>query len=188
MKTFVSVLMTIPLLFSIGCESIPRGTQTEAVGPDPMLKAGGGTTGTLKVYSAFQFAPVNVDMDEAVSQTAFAPGNVGSTANAQLHTRAHSSYCIFTADKKFLKRVPNSTGLNDANPANETLPVGNYLIEADTEQLDGFVHPVLVPVRIKPGLTTVVHLDGQWNSTAPVTHTGLVTFPNGHGIGWQAIN
>jgi hypothetical protein len=67
----------------------------------------------------------------------------------------HSSYVIYTADKKVFKNVENHISRSDEIPQVVMLPVGSYTITARYER-DGYVR---IGVVIKEGRQTVVHLD-----------------------------
>ena len=73
----------------------------------------------------------------------------------------HSSYTIYTIDGKLFKKVRNRHSADDEIPEVVTLPVGSYVIEARSERV-GYVR---VPVVIKAGQPTVLHLD-LWEKKA----------------------
>ena len=62
-----------------------------------------------------------------------------------------------------LEQVRNANGMNDADPTMVKLSPGVYKVEAKAKDYDDVNWTVMVPVLIKPGLTTTVHLDGNWN-------------------------
>ena len=68
---------------------------------------------------------------------------------------AHSSYTIYTTDRKVFKNVENHISRSDEIPELVALPAGAYMIEARSER-DGYVR---VPVVIKAGQRTIVDLD-----------------------------
>jgi hypothetical protein len=163
------------------------GSRLEPVGPSPLAVAQGTDGGSLQVYSARELAPVNVEMEQYVDQTKFSPQD-DSLQREMLHTSAHGNYSIYDAHGKFIERIANSKGMNDAAPTQVKLAPGSYLVEAVTEEYDTFRHPVTIPVEIKAGVITVVHLDGTWEPAASPANAGLVKFPNGDVIGWHATN
>jgi len=67
----------------------------------------------------------------------------------------HSSYTIYTTDRKVFKNVENHISRSDEIPEVVALPAGAYMIEARSER-DGYVR---VPVVIKAGWRTIVDLD-----------------------------
>jgi len=184
MKTLLSTIVATVSVCAVGCASTPMGTRLDPVGPDPRQAVQGTATGFVQVYSAWQPAPLNTELEDYVAKTQFSPED-GSLKNDFLYTEAHDPYCIYSLDNRLLKQVVNARGLNDSHPARVELPAGSYLVEADTLEYDNFLHPVLIPVQIKPGLVTEVHLDGG-GSFAAAKHSEIVTFPNGAVVGWHA--
>ena len=170
-----------------GCVSKPMGTRLDPVGPSPLAIAQRADTGNLQVYSARELAPVSVEMQLYVASREFSPED-NSLQREFLHTSAHGNYSIFDANGKFIKRVSNAKGMNDSSPTLVKLSPGNYLLQAVTEEYDTFRHPVVVPIEIKPGLSTIVHLDGTGNTETSNANAALVRFPNGEIIGWRSTN
>ena len=70
---------------------------------------------------------------------------------------AHSSYAIYTTDRRLFKNVENHISRSDEIPEVVTLPAGSYVIEARSER-DGYV---LVPIIIKTGRQTILDLDSR---------------------------
>ena len=68
----------------------------------------------------------------------------------------HTSYEVYRDGHPF-RFVRNGQTLELETPTNVTLPKGNYVVVAQSEN-DGTVK---VPVRIETGRTTVLHLDGS---------------------------
>jgi len=187
MNTLNIYLVGFSLCCVTGCVSKPMGTRLEPVGPNPLAVAQAADTGNLQVYSARELAPVNVEMQQYVATTEFSPED-NSLQREFLHTSAHGNYSIYDANGKFIKRVSNAKGMNDASPTQVKLAPGNYLVEAVTEEYDAFRHPVVIPVEIKSGLSTVVHLDGTGRPEPSQANADLVKFPNGEIIGWHSTN
>ncbi len=73
----------------------------------------------------------------------------------------HSSYAIYTIEGKFFKNVENHISRSDEIPEVVMLPVGAYTVEARSEQ-DGYVR---IPVAIKEGRQTILHLDLREHKT-----------------------
>jgi hypothetical protein len=67
---------------------------------------------------------------------------------------AHTSYTIYTTDRKVFKNVENHISRSDEIPELVALPAGAYIIEARSER-DGYVR---VPVVVKAGQRTIVDL------------------------------
>ena len=76
----------------------------------------------------------------------------------------------------------NHNSQQDEDPTLVTLPIGQYLIEADAE----FCGRVLVPVVIKPNQTTRVVLEPGWKPNHSASPSDLVQTPNGYFVGWRA--
>jgi len=187
MKKLNICLVGFSLCCATGCVSKPLGARLDPVGPSPLAVAQGTDGGSLQVYSARELAPVNVEMQQYIASTEFSPED-NSLQRGFLHASAHGNYSICDAHGKFIERVSNNKGMNDAAPTQVKLAPGTYLIEAVTEEYDTFRHPVVVPVEIKPGLSTVVHLDGTMEPTSSTANADLVKFPNGDIIGWHSTN
>ena len=94
----------------------------------------------------------------------------------------HSDYSIYNLHGKLVKRVNNTTGHYEQAPRRVALPAGVYLVKT---QASDYLW-VDVPVTIKLGQTTRVHLDDDWKLPADVSKTELVSLPNGKPVGWQA--
>ena len=137
----------------------------------------------MRVYSARERILIDVNAEEFVWNSDFGK-------NKFLHETAHTSYSIYAPDGRFLQRVRNTTGMNDANPALVKLSPGVYRVQADAEDYNDVTLTVMVPVCIKPGLTTSVHLDGNWNPPAAIRRSGgkVVRLPNGDVVGWRLSN
>jgi hypothetical protein len=73
----------------------------------------------------------------------------------------HSSYAIYTIEGKLFKNVENHISRSDEIPELVMLPVGAYAVEARSEQ-DGYVR---IPVVIKEGRQTILHLDLREHKT-----------------------
>jgi hypothetical protein len=92
----------------------------------------------------------------------------------------HSDYYICNSQGKRLEHVDNANGYYAQSPRVISLPPGKYLVKArakDTLRID-------VPVVIKPGEITRVHLDGDWQPLSATPGTKLVEAPAGYPVGW----
>jgi hypothetical protein len=69
----------------------------------------------------------------------------------------HTSYRIYSQNGRYLKAVHNHISLSDELPEPVLLQSGQYMVHA-TSEVDG---PVIVPVIIASGRTTVVNLEGN---------------------------
>ena len=85
---------------------------------------------------------------------------------------------------KFLQAVHNDSGtmLQEAVPVE--LPPGKYRVVASA---NGYGH-VTIPVVIKAGQTTMLHLEGggSWPNESAFNQTNAVRLPDGQIIGWRA--
>jgi hypothetical protein len=68
---------------------------------------------------------------------------------------AHSSYAVYTADGRLFKRVENHLSATDETPDMVSLPIGSYVVEAQSEK-NGCIRRL---VTIEKGRQTVLHLD-----------------------------
>jgi hypothetical protein len=73
----------------------------------------------------------------------------------------HGSYTIYTLDGKLVKTVANHVSDSDETPDLVSLPVGPYLIEAQSEQ-EGILR---VHVLIRAGALTALNLEGERTDT-----------------------
>jgi len=171
------------LICLVGCAAATQVAMLDEVGPRPTLVPQRSGDGYLQVYTARERAPIDVNAEEFFWNNDFG-------RNAFLHTAAHTSYSIYAPDGRLLERVRNTTGMNDANPTLVKLPLGVYRVEAKAEDYEDVTVTVMVPVRIEPGLTTRVHLDGQWNTPMATKGSGnrIVRLPNGDPVGWRLLH
>ena len=89
---------------------------------------------------------------------------------------AHSSYTIYTTDRKVFKNVENHISRSDEIPELVALPAGAYIIEARSER-DGYVR---VPVVVKAGQRTIVDLDVAEQKTYRYLQTSHRTASSSH--------
>ena len=147
----------IPLL--AGCASTP--VALNPVGPAPARPAGSYvSTGWLRVYTA-------TDVHEVGDDTYYYP---------------HTGYHIYTEDGQLWKYIPNHSGDMDESVANVQIPEGNYMISAHSEAYNF----VSVPVIIRAGETTDIHLETTWKAPAGTATNELVYLPDGYPVGWKS--
>ena len=158
MKHFDVFLVFGGALLVAGCRS-PLVIQTP-VGPEPSSSKTIGRNGHLLVFSAKE---PRADGDDPIYYQ-------------------HSDYWIYDSRGKRVKYVGNTTGHFDEAPRMVQLPPGPYTVKARAECYD----LVVVPVEIKSGSTTVLHLDKDWNPTSSPQNTPLVKLPGGYAVGWSA--
>lgn len=130
------------------------------VGPNPNILPLASGTGRLEVFSAL---------------AGHAEGNDPTWFR-------HTDYYLCDARGKELRVVRDALGHYSQIPCQVTLPAGAYLIKACGKG----ILEADVPVVIKPGVTTEVHLDGEWQPPADAAPASLVSAPEGYFIGWRA--
>lgn len=92
----------------------------------------------------------------------------------------HSDYYICDSHGRRLEHVENSTGHYAQSPRVISLPPGKYIVVARAKD----VLKAKVPVVIKPGEITRVHLDGNWKPLGEPP-TDVVEAPAGYPVGWR---
>jgi len=148
-----------------GCARDRIGMVLGPVGPAPVqISASNSANGTLVVYSAYE---VNADFNAR-----------------DPYRHEYSDYRVFSADGNLLQRVHNNSGtiLQRAQPV--VLPAGTYRV---TAQANGY-GLVTVPVVIRAGCDTIVHLEGGaiWPAQSGFNRTNAVRLPEGEIVGWKA--
>jgi hypothetical protein len=130
----------------------------DPVGPAP-VQANSADVGFLTVYSA----------------TAWSTGD--DDGPRQLN---HTDYDISAPDGKLFGHITST----DEEPPRVSLPAGNYTVVAQSDTAG----TVIVPVIIKTGRTTVLHLERQkdWQVAGGVGSAELLRLPNGQPIGFRA--
>jgi len=141
-----------------GCVSTP--VLFSSVGPAPYASSSAASNGQLEVFSALE------GHAEGDNPTWF----------------QHSDYYLYTPERKLLKHVWNTIGHYEQAPKWITLPAGTYIVKARAK--DYFW--VELPVLIRSGQSTVVHLDDMWTPPAGTQKTKVVYAPDGHPVGWSA--
>jgi len=142
----------------VGCASTP--VALAPVGPDPAGNKSMATDGGLQVFSSL----------------------VGRTEGDNPTWYQHTDYYVYDLRGRLVKRVKNNVGYYAEAPRRVILPAGRYLVKA---QANDYLR-VSVPVTIKRGQTTSVHLDDSWTFPGDAPKTKLVRLPNGSPVGWQA--
>jgi hypothetical protein len=99
---------------------------------------------------------------------------------------SHTNYRILTRDGRVFKEVRNAISPSDEIPATVTLPSGAYTVFAESETSG----TVSVPVVVRTGRTTVLHLerDKDWTPSALARESDLIHLPNGQPIGFRAAD
>ena len=165
MKYRILVCLTIgvaPLLAA--CANPSQPLTTEPVGPVPSINSQStresASVGYLRVYTARE-----------------------EVGDGYHDFRPYADYTILSSDGRVFRKVVNSVAYQSVGPANVELPTGTYTVVGEGE----FYSSVQIPLVIKSGQVTLVHLDGGW--TRPVANArarDLVKLPNGEVVGWRA--
>jgi hypothetical protein len=133
------------------------------VGPNPAGAANGATktTGHLEVYSALTECHEGDEYD----------------TNPMWYQ--HTDYVVCNSNGERIRHVFNTVGHYAQRPRRIDLPPGEYLVKAEAKDYMA----VEIPVIIRPGRTTRVHLDGAWHPSIP--NSEVVSAPAGYPVGWR---
>lgn len=157
----------------------------ETIGPTPeshstsglAAPSGAPPEGHLRIYTARR----KQDIDERL---------VGYVANQRwdhVFFKAHTDYTLLTSDGNARRKVRNSRGANDGEPAWLELPAGLYQVRGEAEDFGADTFPITMTVRIEPGQTTTIYLSQEWEWKIPKTGANPgVRLPNGRVIGWRS--
>ena len=147
----------------------------QAVGPVPVVKSTEPGDGALQVYSAKEKALAHVTASDVFE-------------NDQIrYEAAHTDYAIYDNNGNLVKKVGNARNPHDSCPALVKLAAGQYKVVAKAQTADGWTVTYNVPVIIKAGGKTVVHLEPDWRPSNILEQNAL--FVQGHDgriIGWLA--
>lgn len=161
----------------VACASPKKYVVNESVGPAPGQEIASARHGILQVYTARQEA--DVDLNQQVF--------FGDNNNSFMYEPAHTPYNVYSRNGMLAAHVRNALDENDDLPTRVILPAGNYTIDALAEGGNVTTAKVTVPVTIKEGETTVVHLERDWQ---PAPRMGdkkdMVRGYDGRFIGWRA--
>jgi len=179
MKYLNTVALAGAVVWLAGCASAPRVVVVEPVGPAPTGTAQGQGDGSLVIYSARTPADVDVNVAECRYNNDFGK-------NDFLYEPTHTDYTIYAQNGEVFQRVRNARRPNDETPTVVALPAGAYKVEAKALNCDSIPVTVLMTVVIKPGQTTMAHLEGGWNPLSQDNGIALARLPCGRAIGWRA--
>jgi hypothetical protein len=155
-----NILLISGVALTIGLAGCSTPTTLAPVGPKPNNFSAASGDGQLQIFSAV----------------------VARTEGDNPTWYRHSNYYLYDDQGRELEYVRNSRGYYSKIPRVLTLPAGNYLVRVRAKgSLEADV-----PVLIKPGQTTEVHLDGRWQPPAGVPDSKLVRTPSGYFVGWRA--
>lgn len=178
MKPWLAIAVCGATLALAGCTFLGETTVLSSIGPAPIESPPTTGYGSLQVYSAH--APTGPDLMEQ-EWTWFAD----SWSNDLLYSPARSDYALYNEQGTLIKWVRNARNQYDPKPTSVSLPPGRYEIEAAADGGESGTFPVRVPVVIKPGQTTRVHLGDGWQPNH-CDARDVVRLPNGDFIGWRA--
>lgn len=162
-----------------GCALLLTGCQAPlvvqaAVGPEPGGHETGGTNGRLLVFSRLEAHSDNGSME--------AEDLTGEIVTGDPDYYQHRAYTMYDHRGKRIKSVGNTVGHYSEEPREVELLPGSYSVLAEAE---GYGR-VAIPVHIKSGRTTIVHLDKQWRPPPSYQNSDLVRLPGGYAVGWNA--
>lgn len=160
MKAILILMVGGLVAVMTGCSSNPIAVAP--VGPDPALSGYNASEGTLQVFS-------NI---------------IGHNRGGNPPWYQHADYYLYDLQGKLLKHVNNTIGYYESAPPMVPLPAGTYLVKAPANDFMW----VKVPVTIKGGQTTRVHLDDKWSPPAGTPIGLLIRMPNGEPVGWRHDN
>lgn len=159
--------MNIRFMILIGAAIIPlvsgcamKPVVLDPVGPAPVKPTAYVPTGCLRVYTA-------TETHEIGDNTYYYP---------------HTGYHVYNEDGQLWKYVPNHTGNTDESVASVQIPEGNYRISAQSEAYNF----VSVPITIRAGKTTDIHLETTWKAPVGTPTNELVYLPDGYPVGWRS--
>jgi len=182
MKTNYALLAVSALLVVSGCSTAPKTVRLDPVGPNPSQASATSESGRgyLRVYSAKERAPIDVNATEYFWNNDFG-------RNDFLLGASHTPYVICNENGAVLRRVLNRADPNEAVPMLIELPAGDYQVRADAKEYNDVARAVIVPVTIRGGMTTAVHLDGNWQTVTASDSLRVVLLPNGNPVGWRSM-
>ena len=167
------------LVWLVGCASAPSVIVDEPLGPAPAGVTQGTGDGSMVIYSARTPADVDLNMEEWRWNNDFGK-------NEFLYEPAHTGYTIYTQSGEVFRHVRNARDPNDDTPTVVTLPPGSYKVAAEAVNCDANRVIMLMTVVVKPGQTTLAHLEGDWNPKSQYKETQVARLPCGRIIGWRA--
>jgi hypothetical protein len=160
MKTILILMVAVLVAVLTGCSTNPIAVAP--VGPNPALSGHSVSEGTLQVFS-------NI---------------IGHSRGDNPPWYQHADYYIYDLQGTLLKHVNNTIGYYESAPRMVPLHAGTYLVKAPANDYMW----VKVPVTIKGGQTTRVHLDDKWIPPAGTPNGLVIRMPNGEPVGWRHDN
>ena len=160
MKTILILMVAALVAVLTGCSTNP--ISVAPVGPNPAFGRDSAAEGRLQVFS-------NI---------------IGHSRGDNPPWYQHADYYIYDLQGKLLKHVNNTVGFYERAPRLVALPAGKYLVKAPANDYMW----VNVPVTVKSGQTTRVHLDDKWIPPVGTSNGLLIRLPNGEPVGWLGDN
>ena len=163
MKLYSTANLLVATALVGECVSQQRGMVLDPIGPPGLQSPGAGSNGTLVVFSAFD---AHADFNDLPC------------------LRHYADYKVTCQDGKLMQTVHNDSGTLSERPRRVQLPVGAYCVVA---QANGY-GVVTVPVIIRAGQVTTVHLEGSpsWQNRSQLGQSNPVRLPDGEIAGWRA--
>ena len=158
MKGNIFAIPAALALLAAGCAATP--VAVAPIGPNPAVLQSTASNGQLEVFSALS----------------------GRREGDNPTWYQHTGYYIYSRHGRPLEHVNNTVGYYSQAPSIVALPPGKYIVEARAK--DALC--MKVPVVIKAGEITRVHLDGDWQPSSGASGKELVRAPGGYPIGWRA--
>jgi hypothetical protein len=162
MKNISIILGAALVSLMLGCSSTP--VVLMSMGPNPTGPKNMASGGGLQVFSFLE--PQSDDQNQGSRDPIW---------------YQHTDYIVYSQNGKLLKHVENTVGHYAETPRVVTLPAGRYFVKAHA--VDNLL--VRVPVTIKQGQITRLHLDEHWNPPIGIVKSELVSLPDGQPIGWR---
>jgi hypothetical protein len=163
MKPIIPASLLVTAALVAGCVSPQHRLVLDPIGPPDSPLAAAGSNGTLVVFSAFD------------SHADF---------NDLPYLRHYTDYKITDPGGKLAQTVRNDDHNWLEGPKRVQLPVGAYRVIA---RANGY-GVVTVPVIIRAGQVTTVHLEGSpwWQNRTQMSQSNPVLLPGGEIAGWRA--
>ena len=163
MKLYSTANLLVATALVGECVSQQRGMVLDPIGPPGLQSPGAGSNGTLVVFSAFE---AHADFNDLP------------------YLRHYTDYKVTCQNGKLMQTVHNDSCTLSERPRRVQLPVGAYCVVA---QAKGY-GVVTVPVIIRAGQVTTVHLEGSpsWQNRSQLGQSNPVRLPDGEIAGWRA--
>ncbi len=89
-----------------------------------------------------------------------------SSQSEHVKKQPHTDYCIYSTTGRSLQRVRNASEREITQAAVVALAPGHYQIRARAEESGGNRVDLTLPVVIRPGQCTSVHLESDWTPSS----------------------